>query len=348
MSTSPRIASITATPFQTPLHNPFVTSQGSTTFAQGVAIHCALDDGRVAHGESVPVAYVTGETITGVVETVQRAAPELAGLEVGRYRLALDTIARLTPEAPSARCGLEMAVLDAWMQATGNTLHRLFGGALDSVEGDLTIPIVPNAGELAAVAWGLGIRVFKLKVGHSDLEADHARVLAVRQAAPEARLRIDANQAFTPEGAVAFVERLLEEGAHVELLEQPVRKEDFEGLGQVAARSPVPVFADESVRTPADALRLAMTTPIHGFNCKINKNGIAGVLDIIAIARASGRRLMLGCMLETRRSIAVSLALACGTGAFDFIDLDSHLLLNESGENPYFHQEGPRLILPST
>src|SRR5207244_3032620 len=159
--------------------------------------------------------------------------------------------------------------------------------------------------------------------------------------------RIDANQAFTPDGAVAFVERLLEEGAHVELLEQPVRKEDFEGLGHVAERSPVPVFADESVRSPADALRLAATTPLQGFNLKINKNGIAGVLDIISIARAAGRKLMLGCMLETRRSIAVSLAIACGTGAFDFLDLDSHLLLNESGENPYFHQEGPRMTLRS-
>src|SRR5581483_2410943 len=115
---------------------------------------------------------------------------------------------------------------------------------------DITIPIVPNAAELAHLAWQLGIRVFKMKVGESDVEADHARILAVREAAPEARLRIDANQAFTPDGAVAFVERLIAEGAHVELLEQPVRREDFEGLGQVAARSPVPVFADESVCTP--------------------------------------------------------------------------------------------------
>ena len=70
------------------------------------------------------------------------------------------------------------------------------------------------------------------------------------------------------------------------------------------------------------------------------------MLDIIAIARAANRRLMLGCMLETRRSIAVSLALACGTGAFDFLDLDSHLLLNESGDNAYFHQVGAMLSLP--
>ena len=77
----------------------------------------------------------------------------------------------------------------------------------------------------------------------------------------------------------------------------------------------------------------------------INKCGIRGVLDIISIARAANKRLMLGCMLETRRSIAVSLALACGSGAFEFLDLDSHLLLNEEGENPFFTQEGARMIL---
>jgi L-alanine-DL-glutamate epimerase-like enolase superfamily enzyme len=340
-----RIASLTAEPFHTPLHNPFVTSQGATTAARAVAVHLTLSDGRAARGESVPVTYVTGETVETVLATVARAAPELIGLDVTRYRTALDAIAKETPETPSARCALEMAALDAWTQATGMTLHSLFGGALDSVESDITIPIVPNAAELTELAWGLGIRVFKLKVGESDVEADHARVLAVRQAAPDARLRLDANQAFTPDGAVAFVERLLDEGAHVELLEQPVRKEDLEGLAQVAARSPVPVFADESCRTPQEALRLATTTPVQGFNLKINKCGIGGVLDIIPIARAAGRRLMLGCMLETRRSIAVSLAIACGTGAFAFVDLDGHLLLNEPGENPFFSQQGPRLAM---
>ena len=339
------LSSVTAEPFSTPLHNPFVTSQGTATAAKAVAVHLSMSDGGSARGESVPVTYVTGETIESALETVQRIGPELIGLDVTRYRLALEVIARKAPEAPSARCGLEMAVLDAWAQATGSSLWRLLGGALECAESDITIPIVPNAAELAEMAWMLGMRVFKLKVGEADVEADHTRVLAVRQAAPGARLRLDANQAFSPDGALAFVERLLTEGAQIELLEQPVRKEDVAGLAQVAARSPVPVFADESCRTPAQALRLA-ATPVQGFNLKINKCGIAGVLEIIPIARAAGKRLMLGCMLETRRSIAVSLVLACGTGAFEFLDLDSHLLLNEEGENPFFSQEGPCLLLP--
>ncbi len=339
------ITALTVAPFNTPLHSPFVTSQGAAVEARAVAIHLTLDDGRIARGESVPVTYVTGETIDSVLETARRAAPRLVGLDATRYRQAFAAIAEAAPDAPSARCGLEMAVLDAWRQTTGETLDRLWGGAFDAQESDLTIPIVPNAGDLAELAWGVGFRVFKLKVGERDLEADHRRVLAVRQAAPGARLRLDANQGFTPQGALDFVARLLDEGAQIDLLEQPVPADDFEGLAHVAAHCPVPVFADESCRTPAHALRLATTTPVQGFNCKINKSGIAGVLDIIAIARAAGRRLMLGCMLETRYSIGVSLALACGTGAFHYLDLDSHLLVNESGDNPHFFQRGGRLSL---
>ena len=342
-----RIASVSAEHMTTPLHNPFVTSQGRATAALAVLVRMTLSDGSTMTGESVPVTYVTGETIETVLAAVERVGPELVGMEVVRYRQILDAIGRLVPEGASARCGLEMAALDAWVHASAaSSLHRLWGAMRDSMPTDVTIPIVENAGELTGLAWALGMRVFKIKVGDTDIEADHARVLAVRNAAPDALLRIDANQAFTPEAALRFVERLLAEGAQIQLLEQPVRADDFAGLAWVAERSPVPVFADESCRTPADALRLAQTA-VQGFNCKIQKNGIAGVLDIIAIARAADRRLMLGCMLETRRSIAVSLALACGTGAFDYLDLDSHLLLNEPGENLHFQQAGAVLSLPA-
>ena len=339
-----KIISITARPFDTPLHNPFVTSQAVSTAAHGVAIEFTLEDGRIGCGESVPVRYVTGECAETVTELVQHSAAEIEGLDAAHYGQVWKAIASLTQDAPSAKCGLEMAALDAWTQINGIALSELWGGALASAETDLTIPIVPNAAELTELAWALGMKVFKIKVGDANIEADMARIEAVRQAAPEARLRVDANQAFTPEGAVVFAQRLVEAGLNIDLLEQPVPKDDFAGLAQVAELSPLPVFADESVRSPADALRLAPTA-VHGYNCKINKSGISGILEIIAIAKAANKKLMIGCMLETRRSIAVSLALACGTGAFDYLDLDSHLLLNEPGENPFFGQEGGQLIV---
>src|SRR5207237_5059029 len=102
-----------------------------------------------------------------------------------------------------------------------------------------------------------------------------------------------------------------------------------------------------AVKSPADALRVVRETRTHGLNVKLMKSGISGALDIIAIARAAGRQLMIGCMLETRRGIAASLALACGAGAFTYADLDSHLLVNEPSENPHFSQEGSILTVAS-
>ena len=343
--TLPKIVSIAATPFDTPLHNPFVTSQGAATSARAVRITITLSDGSIGIGESVPVKYVTGETIETVLQTVASAAAALQGLHTANYRACALAIAQATESAPSARCGIEMAILDAFCGAANISLHSLFGAALPCMDTDVTLPIVPNAGELASAAWALGIRVFKIKVGDADRSADWNRISDIRAAAPDARLRIDANQAFSAEEAIDFIHKLVASGAVVELLEQPVASTDFEGMHKVALASPVPVFADESCRTPQDALKLVTTTAVQGLNLKINKNGIFGVLDIIPIAAAAGRKLMLGCMLETRKSIAVSAAIACGTGAFDHIDLDSHLLLNESLAEGAggFHQVGPTI-----
>lgn len=340
---SPRIKSLTASLLETPLHQPFITSQGRADRGSCVVVRLALDDGREAFGEASPVQYVTQETLESVLKATERAAPQLVGMEVLRYREVARMIQAVAPAEPSARCGLEMALLNAWSLASGLSLTQLWGSATDAVETDVTIPITSGVGDLAALAWQTGIQTFKIKVGGgANLDADYARVAEVCAAAPSARIRVDANQAFTVSQALEFVNRLVANGVNLELLEQPVPQEDFAGLAEVAANSPVPVFADESAQTPAHALRLAQTA-VQGFNCKVNKSGIFGVLDIIAIAKGAGRKLMLGCMLETRRSIALSLALACGTGAFDYIDLDSHLLLNEEGANPFFHQLGGRM-----
>jgi len=339
------IQSVSAALFETPLYNPFVTSQGCAHVARAVVVEIRLADGTVCRGESVPVQYVTGETIESVLDICTQVAPLLVGTDVRQFRQPLTVLAPLVSTSPSARCGLEMAILKGFSHATGTTLHQLCGAALGSMHTDITIPIVPNAGELTELAWATGMRVFKIKVGDPDRSADLARVSAIRAAAPQARIRIDANQAFTPQEALDFVTNLVEDGAQIDLLEQPVPSRDFEGLAWVAERSPVPVFADESCITPANALKL-VNTAVHGLNLKINKNGIFGVLDIIAIAKAANRKLMLGCMLETRYSIAQSLAIACGTGAFDFLDLDSHLLLNEPANDSLFSQIGPELILP--
>jgi L-alanine-DL-glutamate epimerase-like enolase superfamily enzyme len=343
----PLIKNLTAHIIEIPLRHAFATSQDALArmVAHPVVIEVTLDDGRVAYGESAPVPYVTGETQETVLNAVVMAAGVITGQDVMRLRPLSEMLLAALPHSPTARAGIEMALYSAFSKIAGLPLCQLWGGAVDTVETDITLSMTPDAPERAEEAWEAGIRQFKLKVGSPNPEEDFQRLLAIQRAVPEGRLKVDANQGFTADSALRFISKAVDAGIHLELVEQPVPKADIAALNAVAVASPVPIFADEAVQTPADALRIVRETQVQGINVKMMKSGISGMLDIIAIARAANRKLMIGCMLESRRGIACSLAIACGTGAFDYVDLDSHLLLKEEGENPYFLQNGPYMTI---
>ncbi len=343
----PFIRDVAAEITEVPLRHVFATAKDKLArqISRPVVIAIRMEDGRAAAGEAVPVAYVTGETPESVVEVVRAARLILLGADVRRLRRIIDALRQEFPDSPTAIAGIETALYNALARFTGLSLAHLLGGAIDEVETDITLPIVADAADRAREAAAMGFRRFKIKVGSADPEEDFSRLLGIQAAVPHGKFRLDANQAFSAEEALAFINRTLAAGVQLELVEQPTPKEDLAALDRVAAASPVPIFADESVKSPADALRLVRETRVQGINIKVMKSGISGALDIIAIARAASRKLMLGCMLETRRGISHSLALACGTGAFDYIDLDSHMLLLEEGENVFFEEDGPILRL---
>jgi len=114
----------------------------------------------------------------------------------------------------------------------------------------------------------------------------------------------------------------------VALLEQPVAREDWEGLGKLAREAGMPVAADESCRSPADAIRIGAHKLAQVINIKLAKCGVVQALEIAAIARASGLGLMIGGMVETRLAMGFSAHFAAGLGGFDWIDLDTPLLLS--------------------
>ncbi len=326
------IVSVEARPWTLSLRAPFAIARRTAYAAHNVQIVVRTDDPALTGwGESAPVTYVTGETVQSVQEAIAQAAPFFAGQDAERlgplWAKALETL----PQAPSARAGLEMALADLWGKTWGLPLWQHFGGRAQTLPTDITIPLVSpeQGGVLAGDAWRAGFRSLKTKVGDPDgPDADLARIAAIVQAAPQARLRIDANQAFEPDGAVAFMQKAVQTGAHVDLLEQPVIKEDIAGLKYVKERVSVPVFADEAARDVSQVLHLLREDAVDGVNVKLMKSGLAGAIEIVALCRAFGKKLMLGCMLESGLGIAAAAQIAGGLGAFDFLDLDSHQLLS--------------------
>lgn len=326
-----RIVSLQALIWTLPLRAPFVIATRTAHEARNVQWILRTDDPNViGFGESAPVPYVTGETVETVLASAAGLAAQFTDEEVDRLEPLWAKAKALLPHAPAARAGLEMAIADAWGKRWKTPLWQHFGGRQDVLTTDVTIPLVTpeEAGQLAGEAWREGFRHLKIKVGAAaGHSADMARIEAIVRVAPEAHLRIDANQAFAPDDAVAFAERLARTGARIEMLEQPVAKEDWQGLKYVKDRVSVPVFADEAARDPASVAHLIEQDAADGINIKLMKSGLAGSLEIIALCRAAGKMLMLGCMLESRLGIAAAAQIAGGTGAFGFLDLDSHRLL---------------------
>jgi L-alanine-DL-glutamate epimerase-like enolase superfamily enzyme len=341
----PALLELTAEAVTIPMQSPFESARRRSTEAENVHVRVRLADGTEGRGEASPAPYVTGEDVAAVVEAVPVAAAALRGLDAARVGQWSTALAEALPRHPTARSAVEMALLDALTRAWGVPLWVYFGGARTEVRTDLTIPIASPglAGRLAAAAADQGYRALKIKVGGPDLDEDHARVLAVAAAAPHASIRLDANQAFDAPQALAFVRTCLARGVAVEIIEQPVPADDWEGLAAVTRESPVPVIADETVIDAAAALRVAATGAAHGVNIKVAKAGLLGALRIVTIARAASLKLMLGCMLETTLGMSASLALACGAGCFDYLDLDAHTLIGQQPNGVPFHQDGERL-----
>jgi L-alanine-DL-glutamate epimerase-like enolase superfamily enzyme len=176
--------------------------------------------------------------------------------------------------------------------------------------------------------------VLKVKLG---TDRDRENVDAVTGAAPSARLRVDANEAWTPTEAVAMCEFL---AGKVEFVEQPVPADNPEAMRYVHERSPVPIAADESLVSPTDVPRVATFADIA--NVKLMKcGGVRPAVETFHAARAHGLATMLGCMIESNAAIAAGVHLA---PLLDYADLDGSLLLAD-GADPFDGPPVPSLDL---
>ncbi len=311
------------------LRRPFVTALGERLFTENAALTLRLAGGAVGYGEASTSLAMKSLTAAALTRALRALAALARGRDARDWRALSERAWRRFPDLGPAVAAFESALLSALAREAGLPLAHFFGGAARSLETDLTISASRDpalAAEAAAEAARAGFTTLKVKVGGAAAD-DLARVRAVAAAAPGARLILDGNQGLTPRGALELLERAARLGAKVVLLEQPVRKDDERGLLFVARRSPVPVAADESAATPAQAARLLDSGAATAVNVKLAKSGVARGLEICALARAAGVPLMIGCMAETAPGLSSSVHLALGTGFFRFVDLDSDVLL---------------------
>ena len=174
---------------------------------------------------------------------------------------------------------------------------------------------------MAAAAKRSARPVLKLKFG-ADRDAERLR--AVREAAPGAKLIVDANEGWlNKEEALEKIRWLADQ--NVEFVEQPLPAAMVEETAWLRERAPLPIVADEAVKTAADIPKVAHS--YDGINIKLMKSGgLLEALRMIHLARALDLKIMLGCMIESSLAISAAAQLAPYT---DWIDLDGNLLLRE-------------------
>ena len=325
-----------------PLKEPFIIATGRKDAANNVLVKIILDNGLTGFGEVAPSPYTTGDTQQTCIAVLNHIKWAVVGQDIRQWRALLTKTRKLIRANVGAHSGLEIAVLDAFTKFIGVPMHIFFGGAIKKVETDLTMSLGSPDETFAAAKKAVadGFNKIKIKVG-MGVAADTERIIRVHEAAPNATLSLDANQAFTPKDAVELARRIHAEGIELDLMEQPVRKDDFEGLKFVREHCAVPVAADESCFTADDAICLIRMDAVDVINIKVAKCGLVAALDIAGICRAANKGLMIGCMMESKIGLAASVHLACGLGEFAHCDLDSVYLLKPFECKGGYTQEGP-------
>ncbi len=340
------ITRIEARVLNVPLKAPFTIAGARLDTVGNVAVRLDLANGVSGWGEIPILPTVTPEDQATALEAARRAAAEWTGRDALRWRPLVKDLARALAATPTVRAGLEMALFDALARNWGIPLFAFFGGAADRVVTDITIPICgpEDARRLAVEYRGRGFTTLKTKIG-ADVDADIERVKAIREGHPTSDLILDANEGYDVAQTLAVLKTLRRKGLVPNLLEQPVPREDREGQARLVREAGVPVAADESCRSSEDAAGIARDRLAHVINIKLAKCGVVQALEIIAIARASGLGLMIGGMVETRLAMGFSAHLAAGTGAFQWIDLDTPMLLAEDPVRHGYTVDGPRYEL---
>ena len=306
-----------------PIDGAFTISRGSRTDVETVVVRVGDDAGQTGIGAAAPDPHY-GET----ADTVEAVLPDLlAVVESVDDPLALDRIERRLRETvrdnPAARAAVSIACHDLATRRLGVPLSRHFGLDIERAPPtSYTVAIDdPDAMATAAAdAVDEGFRILKVKLG---TDHDRDRVEAIRNAPPDATIRVDANEAWTPHEAVEKSRWLADLG--VEFVEQPVPGGNLDGLREVHERGAIPVAADESCVDAGDVPGVAGTCDI--VVGKIAKCGSPWALRRqLETATAHGLETMVGCMVESNASLAA--AVHCSPLA-DYADLDGSLLLAE-------------------
>jgi muconate cycloisomerase len=348
-----RVVELTAYHVRIPLVRPVRHASHARTDTDNLVIRCVLDDGTEGFGEGVPRDYVTGETIDSALELLRRGDVGSQLDDCANFPAALAMIerVRLAPvpgdergcQGNATRCALELALLDAYGRRFREPLSRVT--ALAAPELYEPRDWVRYSGAILSARKGFRLflstlrmrlyrfRQVKVKVGIEGYD-DAARLRTIRRRlGPHVDLRVDANEAWSPEDVVARIQAL--EPSGITSVEQPVAHEHVDVLREARAQVRTPIMLDESLCSLFDAERAIVNGLCDLFNIRLSKcGGFLPSLRLVQRARQAGLGCQLGCQVgETALLSAAGRHFASSVGGLRYLEgsYDRHLVREALG-----------------
>lgn len=344
-----KISKIEWRPVSCRLKKPFKTALRTLEHLNSFQLILTDQEGQTGIGACSATAAITGETEGSLTAAFKIISDALKGEEWSGLEPALSLTAEALKGNHSAKAAFDIALHDLFCKSLNIPLYRFLGGARQSLTTDITISL--NSPEEMARdtenAVSQGFTSLKIKVGNRE-DDDIARLKAVRQAAGKvSKLRIDANQGWTPKEAVRILNEMERLKLNLELVEQPVAAGDLKGMRYVRRNTTLPVIADESVFNARDALRIAEEGAADGINIKLMKSGgIGEARRIAAVAEAAGLSIMVGSMMESHTGVTAAAHFAASLASLQEVDLDVPLLCGEKVESGGVLYQNSRIVLP--
>ncbi len=323
---SSRIRDIEIFPFSVPVKETIKIAIGTDIASDNVLVRLRTEDGVIGYGEASPYAPVTAETQQSDVAIGKSLAAFIKGKDAFTIPHIVADMESFTPGNGSIKAAFESALWDICGKVAGQPTCNLLGCYRDTFESDLTIGIdTPQI--MAEKARGIvrqGFRTIKVKVGDNPA-LDIERIRAVRGAiGPEIKLRIDANQGWSPADCVRVLRAVADQ--QLQMCEQPVVYWDWAGLRFIRENVSTPIMVDESVHVAHDAIVGIRENAMDAINIKLMKSG--GILQAIRIAQvadAANLKCMVGCMDETRVGLTAAAHVVASQKNIEFADLDAFL-----------------------
>ena len=310
-----RVQQIDTKTVKIPLKTPFVTALRRVEAVVFVRVCITFDDGSTAFGEAPATKAITGEDLGDIIHSIESIKNLLINLN------AVEALSVLHKQkiGSSAKAALDMALFFEIKQLVYNDKSP--------IKTDITISLnaAPQMLEDAQKAFWNGYDILKVKLG-SDIKHAIEATFLISQALPEAVLLIDANQAWSVEKSLEYLNAV--EGLDIALIEQPVLAEDLEGLKRITDATTIPILADEAAFTLEDVKIIYENQVADMINIKLMKcGGVSKAIEILEYAKEKKIPCMLGSMLEGPLSINAAYKLAFAyRDVIRYVDLDSPML----------------------